>query len=77
MDLADRLDPGHAGHVQVHHDHVGRELAHEPDGVGALSRLARDLNAALLEQVAQAGPEEIVVVDEQHANAAGCALVLD
>ena len=40
-------------------------------------RLADDLDALLLEQVAQAGPEEVVVVDEQHADAAGGALVLE
>jgi hypothetical protein len=51
VDLADRLDPGHAGHVQVHHDDVGGELAHEPHSVGALAGLAGDLDATLLEQV--------------------------
>jgi hypothetical protein len=77
VDLADRLDAGHAGHVQVHHDHIGCELAHEAHGVGALACLAGDLHAALLEQVAQAGPEEIVIVDKQHANAARCPLALE
>ena len=54
-----------------YHDHVGRDLADEPDGVGALSCLARDLDAALLEQVAQARPEQVVIVYEQDAGTRG------
>src|SRR3712207_8310782 len=33
----------------------------------AAGRLADDVDALLLEEVAQAGAEEVVVVDEQHA----------
>ena len=68
-DLLDRLDPRHSRHVQVHHDHVRRDLAHQPDGVGSVIGFAGDLHAALLEEVAQAGAEQVVVVDEQNADA--------
>src|ERR671929_235553 len=54
------------------HPPPGRAPPREPSRVGALARLARDVHAALLQQVPQPGPEEIVVVHEQHANV-GCA----
>ena len=66
-DVPGRLHAGHAGHVQVHHDDVGRRSRARPQRLGAVRRLADDVHALLLEQVAQAGPEEVVVVDEQDA----------
>ena len=54
--------------MQVHHDHLGRELPHQAHGLGAAPRLADDLHAPLLEQVSQARPEEVVVVHEEDAN---------
>ena len=59
--------PRHPGHVQVHHDDVRRELADRADRLGARRRLADDLDALLLEQVAKPGSEEVVVVDDQDA----------
>ena len=59
--------PPIARHVQVHDDDVRGELPHDPDRVGALPRLAHDHDALLLEQVPQAGPEQVVVVDQQDA----------
>ena len=76
-DLPNRLDPAHAGHVQVHHDHLGRELAHQSDRVRSRPGLADDLYAALLEQVPQPGAEQVVVVYQQDANVGGSFLALD
>ena len=66
-DVPRRIDAAHAGHVEVHDDDVRRELADDPHRLRSARRLADDLDALLLEQVPQAGPEEIVVVDDQDA----------
>ena len=63
--------------MQVHHDHLGRELPYQPDGVGAGSRLSGYLDASFLQQVPQARPEEVVVVDEQDPDLAGSFVALD
>jgi hypothetical protein len=63
--LTRRFDARHPWHVQVHHDHVRRELAHHAHGLHPVARLADDLHGLLLEQVPQAGPKEVVVVDQQ------------
>ncbi len=55
-------------HVEIHDDDVGRELADETDGLGPGGRLADDAHVLLLEQRAEPRAEEIVVVDEQHAD---------
>ena len=65
--LPRRLDAGQAGHLQIHDHDVGRELADEPQRLAAVVRLADHLEALLLEQAPEAAPEEIVVVDQQHA----------
>ncbi len=62
-----RVDAAHSRHVQVHHDDVGRDLAHDPDGFRTARGLADDLDALLLEQVAQARAEQVVVVDDEHS----------
>ena len=74
-DVAGRVDAAHARHVQVHDDDVGSELAHDPHGLGAARRLADDLDSLLLEQVAEACPEQVVVVDDQHAERVGLTLL--
>jgi hypothetical protein len=63
--------------VQIHHDHLGRELAHQPDRVRSRPGLADYLDAALLEQVPQPGAEKIVVVYQQDADVGGRFLALD
>jgi len=63
--------------VQVHHDDVRGELSHEPYGVCAGRSLARDRDAALLEQVAQPGSKQVVIVHEQNPHAGGATLVPD
>jgi hypothetical protein len=63
--------------VQVHHDDVRRKLADEPHGVGALAGLTGDLDSTLLEQVAQSGAEQVMVVDQQHLDAVRADLILD
>ena len=60
-----------AGHVEVHHDDVGRELAHRPERVGAVVALACHVHPLLLEQVAQPGPEQVVIVHEQDSRRDG------
>jgi hypothetical protein len=76
-DSANRLDPGHAGHVQVHHDHLGRELTHQSDRVRSRPGLTGDLYPALLEQVPQPRAEQVVVVYQQDADVGGNFLALD
>ena len=48
----------------------GRELAHHADGLGSVGGLADDLDGLLLEQVAQPGPKQVMVVDQQDAKGA-------
>ena len=48
----------------------GASSRDELDRLRAVRRLADDLHALLLEQVAEPGAEEVVVVDEQHAELA-------
>ena len=71
--LSRGLDSGHPRHVEVHHDDVRSELAHQPHGLDAVRGLADDLDALFFEQVTKSGAEEVVVVDEQHPNRA-CGL---
>ena len=66
-DVARRFDAAHARHVEVHDDDVGRDLAHDAHRLVAAGRLADDLHALLLEQVAEARAEQVVVVDDEHA----------
>jgi hypothetical protein len=63
--------------VQIHHDHLGRELAHQPDRVRSRPGLADYLHAALFEQVPQPRPEQVVVVYQQDADVGGNFLALD
>ena len=53
----------------------GCDLADGAHRLGAGRRLADDLHALLLEQVAQACAEQIVVVDDQHAERLGLPLL--
>ena len=66
-DLTGRLDAADPRHVEIHHDHVRRQLANGSKSVRSVDALARDLHALLLEQVAQPRAEEVVVVDEENA----------
>ena len=65
-DLLRRLDAGHSGHVQVHDHDVGLELSHMAECLVAGRGLADHVDSLLLQQVAQACSEEIVIVHEQH-----------
>ena len=63
------LDARHAGHVDVHHDDVGLELRGLLDRLVAATRLGDDLEAVVLvQEPAQAGAEEVVVVDDEDAD---------
>ena len=74
-DVARGLDAGHPRHVEIHDDDVGRREADVLQRLRAGRRLGDDLHALLLEQVPEPRPEEVVVVDEQHADRVlGCVL---
>ena len=64
--MARRLDAAHARHVEIHHDDVGRELAHDAHRLVSAGSFADDLHSLLLEQVAEARAEQVVVVDDEH-----------
>jgi hypothetical protein len=57
--------------VQVHDDDLGSQLPHQPYGHVARAGFARDLDAALLEQVSQACAEQVVIVDQQDVDVGG------
>ena len=63
--------------MQIHHDHLGPELAHQSDRVRSRPGLTGDLYAALLEQVPQPRAEQVVVVYQQDADVGGNFLALD
>src|SRR5690606_19309364 len=61
-----RLDPVELGHAQVHEDDVGLEVGDESHRLVAVTGLADDLQVGLgVDDRAHAGPEELLVVDEQ------------
>ncbi len=69
QDPAGRADPVHAGHAQVHHHHVGREPGGQRDRLPAVARLADHLEVGLgVAEHPQAGPDQLLVVDEQDAD---------
>ena len=65
-DLLGRLDPVHAGHPQVHHDHVGAAALGERDGGLAVGGLADDADVRRAEE-REAKPlaHDLVVVGEE------------
>src|SRR5205085_5823089 len=56
------------GHVDVEQDDVGRQLADGVDGLGHRRRVADDVDEAV-ELRAHAGAKQLVVVDEDDADA--------
>jgi len=56
--------------VQVHDHDVRSRFADDPERLCAGRGLADDRDTLLLEQVAETGAEEVVVVDEKDADAA-------
>ena len=61
---AQRLDAVHAGHLDVHQDDVGPQFLGAGDSLGAVGRLADDLDVVLdLQEGAQAPADHLVVVD--------------
>ena len=67
---AGRLDAVHDGHLHVHEHDVGPQRARQLDGLGAVGGLADDLEVVLdREDHPEAGPHELLVVDEEHAQA--------
>jgi hypothetical protein len=76
-DPARGLDARDARHVQVHHDHVRRQLRGQLHAVLAVRRLAHHVQLLGLQQVAEAAPEELVVVDQDYADLVGLGRVID
>ncbi len=75
--MARCLDSAHRRHVQIHDDDVRRQLPDEAHRLAPVCALADHLERALLlEEVAQARPEEIVVVHEQDADLVPAAVLL-
>ena len=66
------LDPVEPRHLHVHDREVGLELARERDRLLAVARLAGDLVAGPLEQVAQVEPDDRLVLGDQDAHREGC-----
>src|SRR5258708_5019118 len=62
------LDAADPRHVEVHHDHVGRQLPHETHRLSAVAGLPDDVDSLLFEQVPETRAKKIVIVDEQNAN---------
>ena len=68
-DLASRLEPTAARHLQVHQDEVGRELADGTHSGLAVGRLPHDLDPRLgREQRADAFAEQRVVIGDNDAH---------
>ena len=66
---AGRLDAVHDRHLHVHEHDVGAQRAGQPHRLGAVAGLADDLEVVLdREDEREAGPHELLVVDEQHAS---------
>ena len=66
------LDPVDARHPHVHEDDVRREHPGRLDGLRAVARLADHLEIGLgVQDQAEAGAHELLVVGEQEADAHG------
>ena len=66
FDLPADLYTGVLAEAQVEEDEIGAQLSGEPDGLGGVPGLARDLEPAGAKQVLQAEEYGGVVVDEQY-----------
>ena len=79
LDPADRLDPVQDRHLDVHQHDVGAAGERELDALGAVARLARDVQVGLgLQQRLHPAADELLIVDEDDprrpvAHAAGTA----
>ena len=69
QDAPRRLEAVELGHADVHQDDVGPQRAHLVDRLAAVRGLADDLDVGLgVEDHAEAGAHERLVVDEQDAD---------
>jgi len=63
--MAGGADAVDGRHPHVHEHHIGGERADQPGHLGPVARLADDLDVGLdAEDHAQAGPHQLVVVDQ-------------
>ena len=68
QDALGGLDAVHAGHPDVHQDHVGQGFGGEPHRFLAVTGLAHDLEAGRrLKQADESGADEELVVDDEHS----------
>ena len=69
MQLTGSPDTIQAGHADVHEHDVGRQLAHRARDFGPVRAFAHHVETELLAQdAAQAGTDQLLVVDEQYAD---------
>src|SRR5205823_5409785 len=67
VDTTRGLDAVEPRHLDVEERHVGPRLASELDRLEPVTRLAADLEAVLLEQLAQVEADDRLVLGDQHA----------
>jgi len=60
-----------AGHADVHQHHVRLQRVDLAGGLGAVARLAHDPQVVAVEQDAQAGPDQRVVIDHEYPGRRG------
>ena len=66
------LEAVHAGHLHVEAHHIRSERGRRLEGAHPIPRFTDDLDALLaLQDGAESGPHEILVVDQQHADRDG------
>jgi hypothetical protein len=69
LDQRDRVDSGQAGHRDVEQDHVGTDLADEPDALARVPAVPHDLEPRVArEQALEARAQHRLVVDEKDAD---------
>jgi hypothetical protein len=65
-DPAGRLHPAHAGHGQIHHDDVGRELLHLLERLLARLRFSHHREVRLrIEQRPESGAQHAVIISQK------------
>ena len=72
-ELSGRLDAAHARHAHVHQHDVRAQPPREGHGLAPVARLAQHLDAARLEDHAEAVSHELLVVGDQHPQRHGPA----
>ena len=67
--LAGGLEAAHAGHPDIHQNHIGMSVCATGNGIGGVGRFARDLDIGFRrEQRSDSLPEQGVIVSQEYAN---------